>query len=100
MFPYKYEGNLAKLNQEELYKIVAPLSTFSSLYNLFLLPILDDEFLNGEAIFSKGELIKVFLIYYLGNTFCNNYGTMLKCYTNKINVPQYRILNFVYFLII
>ncbi len=38
---------------------MAPLSTFSSLYNLFLLPILDDEFLNGEAIFSKGELIKM-----------------------------------------
>ncbi len=42
-----------------MYKIVAPLSTFSSLYNLFLLPILDDEFLNGEAIFSKSELIKM-----------------------------------------
>ena len=53
------KGNLAKLNQEDLYKIVAPLSTFSSLYNLFLLPILDDEFLNGEAIFGKAELIKM-----------------------------------------
>lgn len=52
-------GNLAKLNQEDLYKIVAPLSTFSSLYNLFLLPILDDEFLNEKAIFSKIELIKM-----------------------------------------
>lgn len=52
-------GNLAKLDQESLYKIVAPLSTFSSLYNLFLLPILDDEFLNGEAIFGKIELIKM-----------------------------------------
>lgn len=50
---------MAKLNQEDLYKIVAPLSTFSSLYNLFLLPILDDEFLNGEAIFTKVELIKM-----------------------------------------
>ncbi len=38
---------------------MAPLSTFCSLYNLFLLPILDEEFLKGEAIFSKIDLIKM-----------------------------------------
>ena len=53
------KGNLSKLDQENLYKIVAPLSVFCSLYNLFLLPILDEEFLKGEAIFSKVELIKM-----------------------------------------
>jgi len=40
-------GNLSRLSQNDLYKIVAPLSTFCSLYNLFLLPILDEEFLKG-----------------------------------------------------
>jgi ubiquitin-protein ligase E3 C len=38
---------------------VTPLSTFCSLYNLFLLPILDEEFLRGEAIFSKADLIQM-----------------------------------------
>ncbi len=52
-------GNLSRLNQNDLYKILAPLTTFCSLYNLFLLPILDEEFLKGEAIFTKLELIKM-----------------------------------------
>lgn len=52
-------GNLSRLSQNDLYRIVAPLSTFCSLYNLFLLPILDEEFLKGEAIFTKLELIKM-----------------------------------------
>ena len=52
-------GTCTEIYDNELSKIVAPLSTFCSLYNLFLLPILDKEFLNGEAIFSKTELIKM-----------------------------------------
>jgi hypothetical protein len=44
---------------DDLIKIVAPLSAFCTLYNLFLLPILDKEFLRGEAIFSKMDLIKM-----------------------------------------
>ena len=52
-------GNIPEVYENELMKIVAPLSTFCSLYNLFLLPILDEEFLRGEAIFSKMDLIKI-----------------------------------------
>ena len=42
-----------------LMRIVSPLFTFCSLYNLFLLPILDEQFLKGEAVFSKAELINI-----------------------------------------
>ena len=52
-------GTCTEIYDNELSKIVAPLSTFCSLYNLFLLPIMDKDFLNGEAIFSKTELIKM-----------------------------------------
>lgn len=52
-------GSIPEIYENESMKIVAPLSTFCSLYNLFLLPILDEEFLRGEAIFSKMDLIKM-----------------------------------------
>jgi hypothetical protein len=52
-------GSIPEIYENESMKIVAPLSTFCSLYNLFLLPILDEEFLKGEAIFSKLDLIKM-----------------------------------------
>lgn len=52
-------GSIPEVYENESMKIVAPLSTFCSLYNLFLLPILDEEFLRGEAIFSKMDLIKM-----------------------------------------
>lgn len=52
-------GSFSETYYDDLMKLVAPLSTFCSLYNLFLLPILDKEFLNGEAIFSKLDLIKI-----------------------------------------
>lgn len=52
-------GSFSETYYDDLLKLVAPLSTFCSLYNLFLLPILDKEFLNGEAIFSKLDLIKI-----------------------------------------
>ncbi len=42
-----------------LFQIIPSLITFCSLYNLFLLPILDEEFLKGKAIFSKEELIRI-----------------------------------------
>ncbi len=51
--------SFSEIYHDDLVKIVAPLSTFCSLYNLFLLPILDKEFLKGEAIFSKMDLIKM-----------------------------------------
>jgi hypothetical protein len=51
--------SITEIYENELMRIVAPLSTFCALYNLFLLPILDEEFLKGEAIFSKLELIKM-----------------------------------------
>ena len=44
---------------DQLCRLIAPLSTFCSLYSLFLLPVLDEEFLRGEAIFSKADLIHI-----------------------------------------
>lgn len=52
-------GSCPDIYHNELYKLIAPLTTFCSLYNLFLFPILDEEFLKGEAIFSKMDLIKI-----------------------------------------
>ena len=52
-------GSCPEIYLNHMFKINAPLSTFCSLYNLFLLPILDEELLKGEAIFSKNELIKM-----------------------------------------
>ncbi len=52
-------GSCPDIYTNQLCKLVAPLSTFCSLYSLFLLPILDEEFLRGEAIFSKSELIQI-----------------------------------------
>ena len=52
-------GTFSEIYHDDLFRMVAPLSTFCSLYNLFLLPILDEEFLRGEAIFSKMDLIKM-----------------------------------------
>lgn len=52
-------GSCPEIYLNHMFQINAPLSTFCSLYNLFLLPILDEELLKGEAIFSKNELIKM-----------------------------------------
>ena len=52
-------GSISEIYHDDLIKIVAPLSTFCCLYNLFLLSILDKEFLQGEAVFSKMDLIKM-----------------------------------------
>ena len=52
-------GSCPDVYHNHLYKLVAPLSTFCALYNLFLLPIFDKEFIAGEAIFSKLDLIKM-----------------------------------------
>lgn len=52
-------GSCPDIYYNNLFKLVAPLSTFCSLYNLFLLSIFDKEFLEGQAIFSKMDLIKM-----------------------------------------
>lgn len=52
-------GSIPEVYENELIRLVAPLSSFCALYNLFLLPILDEEFLKGEAIFSKQDLINM-----------------------------------------
>jgi ubiquitin-protein ligase E3 C len=52
-------GTCPDMYFESMLELVAPLSTFCSLYSLFLLTILDVEFLKGEAIFTKLELIKM-----------------------------------------
>ncbi|CAF0734601.1 unnamed protein product [Brachionus calyciflorus] len=52
-------GNCPDIYHPYLFKLVAPLSTFCSLYYIFLIPIFDKEFIAGEAIFSKLDLIKM-----------------------------------------
>jgi hypothetical protein len=52
-------GSFSETFHNDLFRLVAPLSTFCCLYNLFLLAILDEEFIKGEAIFSKMDLIKM-----------------------------------------
>lgn len=52
-------GSCPEAYHKDLFRLVAPLSTFCSLYNLYLLRIFDNEFIAGKAIFSKLDLIKM-----------------------------------------
>ena len=52
-------GSTIEIYDNNLFKLIPPLITFCSLYNLFLLPILDEEFIKGEAIFTKLDLIQI-----------------------------------------
>lgn len=52
-------GSTMEIYDKSLFKLIPPLITFCSLYNLFLLPILDEEFIKGEAIFTKLDLIQI-----------------------------------------
>lgn len=52
-------SSICEIYDNNLFKLIPPLITFCSLYNLFLLPILDEEFIKGEAIFTKLDLIQI-----------------------------------------
>jgi hypothetical protein len=43
-------SSICEIYDNNLFKLIPPLITFCSLNNLFLLPILDEEFIKGEAI--------------------------------------------------